>query len=389
MSNKPDPTRGAPDGRGCLPWLLFGLLAACGHARIPYPLEQLPAATRARHPLRVAVLPLVDDREADAEDAEDGLFTYDGLDFEPSDLAELPGAPGLVFAELLARHLVRAGSFREVVLVLEPADAPDAALLLRGRIRRARGYVEAERRGPRAEPPKATKRVLAEVYLADLELVEPGPMGRRRLHADLGWSILEERPVQPAPPSPWEVLGDALFESHQQLARLLEDAVLDGSFVAPERTGLRPAPAGSSTAAASLGALAQLEGRAPPGWAFRRESEASAPLGWRTLGGCESGRFEARQTQRFHRVLGPYQPSVRLWLCPAELGLELDHKDEFPAVYLGATPTGQHAFLWRLGPSSWLDAQAELVSELQVTPPAARYQFRINGGRGGVGRGPP
>lgn len=383
MVNSPE--AGRPDagrrraGRALtlLPLLSLG---ACSHAQIPYPLEQLPPARRALHPLRVAVLPLEDAREPAEVEAEDGLFSYGGLDYEPTELDALAAPPGVVLAELLARHLVRAGSFREVVLVRAPSDAPEAALLLRGRIRRARGYVEAAGQRPGPPPPAPTRRVIAEVFLSDVELVEPGPEGRRRLHADLGWSILEDRPAEPAPPSAWQVLGEALFESHQQLARLLEEAVLDGSFVVQDQAHLQPARARSSSVASPLRAL---PARAPPGWEFRLDPDPSAPLGWRSSGTCEGGRYQARQTQRFHRVLGPYRPSVRVWLCPAALPLELDHGVEFPAIYLGTTPSAEHAFLWRLGPSSWPSAERELQAELEVSAPAQRYLFRINGGTSG------
>lgn len=375
MGNKAGlPRNGRSQLSCCLPPILLGLVAGCASARIPYDLARLPAAKSARHSHRVAVLPFVDEREAEEVGQEDGLFSYNGFDYHPTDLERLEHPPGMVIAELLAQHLVRTGSFREVVLVREAQDAPSAQLLLRGRISRARGYVEAEgQRGDR-EPPPRVRRVIAEVFLSDVELVEPGADGRRLLHADLGWSILEERPTEPTPPSAWQVLGDALFESHQQLATLLEDAVLDGSFVVEERIVLTPTTVRSSTAP-----LARLEAAVPEGWSFDPAAEGSAPLGWRAQASCESGRYSARQTQRFHRVLGPYQPTVRVWLCPAAHDLELDHRSEFPARYLGTTPSAEHAFIWRLGPSSWPGAEADLARVLSVTPPASKYVFRIHG----------
>lgn len=347
---------------------------ACASAQIPYPLEDAPRATQARHAIRVAVLPFADERDSEDTRAEDGLFSYGGLDYEPTDLSELAAPPGFVMAEILARHLVRVGSFREVLLVRDPSQAPEAELLLRGRIRRARGYVEAD--GQREARPNQVevRRVIAEVFISDVELVEPGANGRRLLHADLGWSILEERPLSPERPSPWQVLGDALFESHRQLALLLEDAVLDGSFVAPEETALAATTGQTSSAAIDL---ARLGAMAPAGWAFEPGSAPSGPEGWRASSTCEAGQFAALQTQRFHRVLGPYRPTVRVWLCPAELELALDHKIEFPAKYLGRAPSGESVFSWRLGPSSWPRAESDLARALRVEGPSGKYTFKV------------
>lgn len=356
--------------------LLVGCLwaTACASAQIPYDLGRLEAAQRARHPLRVAVLPLVDERTEEERNEEDGLYTYSGVDYEPTELSQLPAPAGVVIAELLARHLVRAGSFREVVLVRSAADAPDADLYLRGRIQRARGYVEVDGQRGSLEPEPPVRRVIAEVFLSDVELMEPGLSGRRLFHADLGWSILEERSATPAPPSPWQVLGDALFESHRQLTVLLEDAVLDGSYVAEDEARMAELVVSSSSVSSSLQLLSS---STPKGWSFGAESLRSAPSGWRGDERCEGARYSARQTQRFHRALGPYQPLVRVWLCPAELSFELDHRAEFPATYLGDTGAGQHAFVWRLGASSWKQAEGDLRAALGVMPPKSKYTFRI------------
>ena len=338
----------------------------CKTATIPYDYGRVEARAAARHPLRVAVLPLEDAREPGDHDHDDDRFMYRGLEYRGTRLEELRAAHSEL-SEIIARHLVRARTFAQMILVNDPEQAPEADLFLTGRVRRMRGYVEAEPPDEKSGRPADERYVLSEVLIEDVRLTTRE--GERRLDVDIGWSVYEARRAE-TPPEPWAILAETLGTAVAQLESALDGAALDGSFVVTPKVALAAATATTST----FGRLAD----APPAtWVAAAESEASAPVGWRADPACEALALTQKQTQRFHRALGPYQPRVRVWACPASLALRYDTKVEFPAKYLGTRPGGHRYFAWRVGESNWPGADDEIRAHLGAVAPADKYVFEL------------
>jgi hypothetical protein len=366
--------------------VLLVVTMGCATARVPYPLERTPPRARAVHARTIAVLPLIDAREGPDRDSKEPVFVYRGVELTPTRLDRLAGTPERDLSELLARHLVQAGVFARVVLVDDPKEAPEAELLLRARLRRARGYVEVRERDAealqrRGLPASAAgeRTVLAEVWLEGLEVVERGG-GAPLLRADVGWSIAEDRVVGEDPPDPWAILGEALWAAHEQAATLLRAADLSGATRVHDPVALR-ATTSTGTQSPDLAALAEV---VPIGWALTTTTSTTPPPGWRRLAGtCRGAALAAQHTQRFHRVLGPYVPRVELWWCGADSHLRYDPTVEFPAVYQGQGTHGEQLWVHTVGASSWDEAGPQLAQFFRVTPPAGRYVFEV-GGPGGT-----
>lgn len=318
------------------------------------------------HPLKVALLPLQDHTaEGDGPDAD--RFSYQGIEYAATSLSDLRGEPTHRITEVLARHLAKAGLFSQVILVLDPGQAPEADLLLTGRIYRMRGYVE-------AEPPEdaAGKRlVLSEVVLKDLKLRDAANPKRVLLEADTGWSTFGRRSVKEAGPTAWEVLGETLFVAVRGFEEVIAGADLSGVYDVREKVALALPTTSSSSPFGELGA------RPPHGWSFARTSTAAKPIGWKGRPACEEARLEQRQTLRFHRVLGPYRPTVLIWACPVEDGFTYDDHVEFPSLFLGERDHRTRYFGWTVGETNWPKALDQISRHLQVVRPTERYVFEL------------
>ena len=342
-------------------------LAGCRTATIPYDLEKVAQRKTPIHARSLVVVPFVDAREGTDRDSDEPIFVYGGIAYRTTDLSHLQGTAERTLAELLARHLVKAGVFASVILVDRIEDAPEADLVLAATIRRARGYAEAEGRSAESKKPRDRRSVLAEVWLEDVTITERGGTHRALFDVDLGWSILEERIGEP---DPWAILGEALATVGQQAVRLLASADLEGGYVVLPAVALGAA---TSSGAPGLDALATA---APPGW--RVTTSTASPGGWkRTAGECQSTVLRAAQTQRFHRVLGPYVPTVRVSWCGLDARLEIDDRVEFPAVYLGKSKRGAHVFVEALGASNWPRAADQISRFFEIDAPPKRHIFVI------------
>lgn len=358
---------------GLLAWAsalgaLGGLAAAgCRHAEIPYDLGAIVAPPAPIHPERLAVLPFTDARSEDEGTDDAPRFVYRGIELEHTDLDALPGWPLDRVTELVARHLAAARTFAQVILVRSAADAPEADLVLEGRVRRMRGYVEAEPPTRASGRPEDERLVLAEVLLADVVVRQARPPGATLAALDAGWSLEDRRSTAAGSIDPWAVLGAAFQRAVSDLAAELAAADLSGRHIVRTRVRLEPGD--------RPGDLATLV--PPEGWRVAATSTASTPIGWRAAPRCASRRLEAEQTLRFHRVLGPYRPQVAIWSCPRGQRLTFDALEEFPATYLGRDPVGAAVFARQVGASNWPGALAELGAYLGLEPPAARYTFEV------------
>lgn len=344
-------------------------------AQIPYDLGQVATRPAPQHALRVAILPLEDARDVAEAPDDRGLYVYNGLSYAGTRLEALGPDPHLRLTELLAQHLARARVFSQVILVLRAEQAPEADLILSGKIRRARGYVEAEAPAKASGRAADSRHVLAEVVLEDLELraVGEGP----RLVFDAGWSIAEARTLdaEGGAPDPWAVLSEALRVALDDLTQGMLAADLSGAVQVPAQVELSGPVATSSLAAPFFG----LHEAPPEGWGLVRTSSAAAPDGWLGPAGCEGLRLEARQLQRFSRVLGPYTPAVDLWACPDSVPLRFSGRADHPARLLGRRE-GRWYLSLALGRTNWPQAEAQIAHYLALTPPPTRYIFEIGPG---------
>lgn len=345
---------------------LLPLVAACASAEIPYTLSHVATPAAPVHEVKVAVLPLADDRLAgDGPDTD--RFTYRGVEYEATDLSDLEGEASHRITEMVARHLAKAGLFTQVILVLDPSQAPEADLLLTGRIYRMRGYVEVEPE----DDARRERHVLSEVVLQGLTLRDAADPERVLLESDTGWSTFDRRAVEEAGPTPWDVLGETLFVALDKFAQIVAGADLSGALDVRRKVALN-LPATASTA--TFGEL----GSSPPhGWGFSQTSTAAQPIGWKGRSDCEEARFEQKQTLRFHRVLGPYRPTVLVWACPVEAEFTYDDHEEFPSLFLGERNGRIRYFGWALGETNWPEALHQIARHLQVVPPSQRYLFEL------------
>lgn len=328
-------------------------LTGCAGMQAGLPDPGPPPATGASHPWTVAVLPFEDGRlKSEASDAQ-GLYVYNGVLYQGTRLEDLDDPAGR-FTESFARHLLRTGLFARLVLVRDPAQAQDADLLLKGTIRRARGYVE--------KKPEGDPRVLAEVMVADLVLEDPKTQ-EVRFGGETGWAIVEQRPEA----RPWSVLGEALGVAVDRWA----DAVREADLV-----GFRVVEQASLPKRQLEGPLASWTGSEPPGWTFTSTS-GRRPEGWTGQAVCDEGTFTQRQVLRFNRAVGPYVPRVIVWRCPSDVRLRWDRSAEFPARVLGTDAQGRWLLVWSLGSGAWPAAEAELQRALSLDPPPRRYIFRL------------
>jgi hypothetical protein len=350
--------------------MLTAALAACRHAEIPYDVSGVPSAATPIHAKRVAVLPFTDARTADdgPDDAE--RFVYQGVEYVHTELDDLKGSPLARITELVGRHLAASRAFAQVILVREKEQAPEADLILTGRVRRMRGYVEAEPPNKKSGRPQDERLVLAEVVLADIEVHDAKDDRGALLSADVGWSMHEPRTAKPNVPDPWAVLSEALFHAVSDLVVELQAADLSGAHIVKDKVAFSAA-----TSTATFGALAE---HPPEGWRFVESSTAAAPLGWTAAtAACTEARLEQRQTLRFHRVLGSYRPALTLWACPARIALSYNALEEFPARYLGERADGSRYFVRALGESNWPGAVKEIAGHLALEPPRDRYVFEL------------
>lgn len=307
-------------------------------------------------PLRVAVLPLIDGRRT--EPAEGGLYTYRGRTYRGTDLdrMEPDGAAGLT--EAVARQLVHEAVFREIVLVLRRDQAPEADLFISGRVVRARGYVE-------SEPSESGQVwVLGEVEIADVRVEDEE--GRLRFHGETGWAFHRRVSLAQSRSDPWRVLSEALAVSVNRLADVWREADFR-SFEARETVQVTQDETD----------FTRLDRLTPPGWASTGPEASARPRGWAGRARCIHRGFEALQTLRFHRLLGPYVPAVHVWRCPADVELAWMREERFPARLLGTDEEGRWLFVSQVGASNWPRADEAIERALAPEPPPTRHVFRL------------
>lgn len=360
---------------------VFGF--ACAHKEIPLNLAAIPQRKVPVHRKIVAILPLIDARSAADGNDDAAGFDYRGVEYAHTSLAEMSGEPIHHLTRLLATRLVHAGIFSQVILVLSPEQAPEADLILRAKLRRMRGYVEANPPDKKTGRPPDERFVLAEVFLEDLELSDAKKPGTIYFRSDAGWSIDEKRTVpEHVERDPWPLLGEAFQRAITDLGKELEVADFSGRYTVQDKVALAidaPEDAADAEGAAKspFGALAESP---PSGWALVKTSSASKVIGWRSKGeGCRQLRFQQQHTVRFSRTLGPYRPSVILWTCPKDQRLSYNTLEEFPARFLGTRADGSAIFLRTLGESNWPNVLQEIKGHLAITPPRARHVFEVGG----------
>jgi hypothetical protein len=346
--------------------------AGCVHTEIPYDFSRVEAGQKPVHAKRIAVLPFSDARSLDdgPDDAE-GLV-YQGVELDHTDLGSLRGSPLDRVTEIVGRHLAVAHVFSQVILVERVQQAPEADLILTGSVRRMRGYVEAQKPAKASGRPENERIVLAEVVLADVLVRDAKDPKKVMFAGDIGWSVQEKRLEGDNAIDPWDVLGEALHKALSDFTSELAKADLSGTYVVKPKVELALGP---GSAGVTFG---DLEAAPPEGWRFARTATASEPTGWNASDArCEEVHLEQRQTLRFHRVLGPYRPSVTIWACPSDLHLSYDAMEEFPASYLGKRADGFHYFARSVGETNWPNALDQIGRHLQLVPPRQRYVFEI------------
>jgi hypothetical protein len=205
------------------------------------------------------------------------------------------------------------------------------------------------------------------VIIKDLSLTDAKNPERKLLAIDAGWSTHEPRTIGP---TPWNVLGETLFVALDRAANEIAKADFSGKYDVRTKVNLALAPT-SSTAV-----FGDLPSAPPHGWKFVETSSAAAPLGWRGEKRCREAQVEQQQVVRFHRLLGPYRPTVWLWSCPTDASYTFDGRVEFPSLYLGDR-AGRRYFLHALGETNWPDADDEVVAHLGIVRPAKRYIFEL------------
>lgn len=332
---------------------LFAAACATPSAEIP---PGPPVAEPAVHAVRVAVLPLADGRGPDEAPDEDGEYVYRGRVFRGTNLDWLKPTPMAHVTLRFAEALARTGLFAEIVLVREPFPAEEYDLVLRGRVKRARGYVESDPEGD-ADP-----WALSEVVFDQLRL-EDAATGALRFAGATGWTIWERRA---APVDPWGVLAETLDQAVGRLRSVLATADLEEFVVEPSVSLPEASP--------SAGRLSDL---VPPGWEHARTSSATRPRGWEGEPRCVADRYAQRQAFGFHRLLGPHVPTVETWTCPVDVRLVWSSRVELPAELLGTDPAGRWVFGSALGRSNWSKALEDLARAMSLDPPRSPYVVEI------------
>lgn len=321
------------------------------------------------HPLRVALLPIVDDRRGPDGEEPDELYVYRGTTYRATQVGET-GAPTPRLTEVVARHLAQSRAFAQVILVLNESQAPEAELFVEGRLTRLRGYVEAEAPPAKSGRPADERQVLAEVLIKNLKVRDR--TGRVYFDGDVGWSIVEARRLPAGvEPDPWDILGEALRVGLEAWIAEIRAADLSGRVVVLGKAAAKASTTGTV-------ALEGLSEHLPPGWALATRTATATPIGWRGPASCDALHFRQQQSFRFHRALGPYHPGVTIWRCPDHLQFRYGGQAEFPARFLGTLP-GQLYFSLAIGESNWRDAEAEFARLLNVQPPSTRHLFELGG----------
>ncbi len=358
---------------------LLGLLAlssACTH-QAGAELPALPPLADYRpppQPYKVAILPLRDARPTEEAPDAKGRFIYRGQAYVGTTLEQLGSAPvSNQLTTYLARFLAYRRIFAQVILVDSLSQAQGADLVLSGEVVRMRGYIETTSPDKKSGRPEDERQTLSEVYLRNLRLV-PLAGGLPLWESDLGWASQETISTQAkAPlPSPWQVLAPSLTKSLEQLAQLLEKADLSGQLKIPAQTAL-------SSAEDSPGSLDTLAQVLPASWKIGATSSAAAPRGWNGPTSCQRTKLVQRQTQRFHRVLGPYQPSFRIYRCPTQAAYSYQSQEEFPARYMGKDSSQNNYFFGSTGQNNWPSALQQLQNYLRLSKPNSRYIFKVGG----------
>jgi hypothetical protein len=250
-------------------------------------------------------------------------------------------------------------------------------LILSAKVTRARGYVQKDEQTKTPNPDSKTRikrAIMSEFVLSEVKLTKTSQPKELVFESDFGWSILDEGEIRDPKKAAWDVLGRSMRATFDQLEKAIRNADLSGGFVA--RKSVR-----FDEFAQADNAFGAFESKVPATWlAGDSVKTATAPTGWKSdRCDCLQLRLRARQTWRFHRVLGPYQPEVVLWSCIARDVFKYDVKSEHPAEFLGQTPSRRLLFLRALGETNWKSVREDVRRHLNVEKPKNRYLFQVGG----------
>jgi len=326
-----------------------------------------------RQDIKVAILPIIDARLPREGTARAHRYSYRGKSYGFTNLSGLERGIGHQLSGVLAKHLHGASIFSQIILVENADQAMEADLLLSAKVDRARGYVEqAAKNTQTATTAIQGLQVMAEFVLSDVKLVKPRKPETSIFKSDFGWSIFEKRTLEEPKEAAWVVLGDAIRNTMNQLAFALRESDLSGEIEVLKEVHFE------SEAKVESG-FGELSVRAPPSWSVQTATASfSSPVGW--LGSeakCTSVVLSAIQTWHFHRVLGPYRPSVTLWHCPSSTHLDYNFRAEQSAEYLGRNVSGAHYFIFALGETNWKTCREDVRAHLRIIPPTQKYVFKL------------
>lgn len=329
--------------------------------------------TSAQHALSIAILPVLDQRPRDEGTDRAYRFSYRGKSYGFTDLRSLKRGLSGELSGHIAQALHRAGMFKKIILVDAASDAGSVDLVLSSQVARARGYVEqadTQKEKPRTED--KTLQLMSEFVLSDVRLSHTSSSAHMVFDSDFGWSIFEKREVEDEVAAAYTVLGEALTRTLRQLVLALASSDLSGRTRIIKNVQF--------TSKASLpGPFGLLAKQGPIGWKVAKLTETSSvPTGWQgSEVDCSSLILRSKQSWRFHRVLGPYQPSVKIWYCAASSALDYDMRADQSAEYLGRSSNGSHYFVKALGETNWKSCREDIVRHLNIIRPTKKYIFQL------------
>ena len=370
-----------PFGRIFLVFFALNAFTACaaGGGRVGFQRSEIPLTftdsmkAPVRHKMSVAILPILDRRPS--KEGSDGAYRYSyrGKSYGFTDLRKLKRGFSSQMTSLLAKTLLRTGVFRQIILVDNVAQASGTDLILSGQIKRARGYVQQSvSQDQSAQKINPQRQVMSEFVMSDVTLRKTQTSTAVVFESDFGWSIFEKRQVADETEAAYRVLADTMSHAFGQLSAALKESDLSGAYTVTERVSYiaEPQPEGR------FGQLARV---GPKHWVVDTTVKTSTvPSGWQGQNvNCAQTTLRAQQTWRFHRVLGPYRPTVTIWRCPVSSSLDYNMRASQAAEYLGTDGTGEHFFLRALGETNWKSSREDIVKHLSISAPNDKYVFRI------------
>ncbi|MDF1565257.1 MAG: hypothetical protein P1V51_19630 [Deltaproteobacteria bacterium] len=278
--------------------------------------------------------------------AEQGGFTGEA----PTRESAWAGDLAALATDDLVERLRRSGRFARVVRVEVVGAVPEGALLLKGRLRRLRGF-----QGYHVKKGQAPELVvsLGSAYLDEVELGDP----RSRQLYFLGQAGARIDAADRL--DPFALARAAWARAANSLVERIVAADLERPL--QREVGLDPGARGEL--------VALVEGL-PGRWRLDESAPADRPPGWTGAGDCGSVALEDPSRTFYQPQLGHYRPRLRLWICPPQVQLALRLSEDgprFPAELIGSLK-GAPVLLLALGKSSWPGARAEILRFLGAEP---------------------